>query len=986
MATSSRKSTDLLPEIFQTERNKKFLSATIDQLVEPTKLEKLSAYVGQRYRPSYRSSDVFLQEASQQRQDYQLEPTVTYKSDGSNIDYAQQYIDFINEIEAQGGSSAKHDRLFDQKHYSYAPPIDADKFVNYRQYYWLTDKLDAVSLATGEGATVTFGVGSKGFESWTFTHKSIDNPDIIVYKGNTYNFDVSALGKNFWIKTKPGTGTDNGFDTDYVDNNGTDNGTVTLRVPAADSSTTNPHVLYYQCEEHSEMLGRIIIQDLANHNFDPDENIVGVLGYTDNTGFSLSSGMQITFPSGISSTYASKTYYVENVGKYIILKQDSTLEVVETYTDNTAPDYWTINRGSDDGNAWSRYNRWHHIDVINTVATKNQTTIALTENLRAKRPIIEFLPGIELYNHGLNHTFVDVIDTTQTDAFSRVQGTAGYIADGVDLTTGTTVVFTADPEQKDKIYTVELLTLTDSTQVVYLQLAQTITAIQDLSVSARKGTNNKGKTYWFNDNSWQLAQQKTAVQQKPLFDVYNSDATGRHNSLADKTTFPSSTFTGSTLFEIATDSSQGTPDTVYGTNVIYDKIGLISDIRINDTFNSDTFKYTSGTTTVTGNVRSHHFHIQRTNPVADSTPDYGFTSLNNWKTLVNSSPQKIVKIYKAEKDEEYFLIDQYVNANSLTDLVVEVLINGVRSTDYSITTINDSKYVQLGTKATVDDIISVKVHSKTGTPSGLGFFEPSIGWQKNPLNENVTQLTLGDMIEHFTSASEQMPNFTGTAVGANNSRDINTPFQYGSVILQHSGSVPLASVFLKDTVMNIPKAMRFAGREYEKFKNQLIDNANAVSLDETDEKNLDRLLRLINANKSSSFPFYKSDMLGYGDDKNILSYTVTETALNYYPISTKFVLSTLSEKAVYVYLNDTQLIHGQDYTFTTTDDSSNQVGIEVAVSLSVNDVLKIVEHNNTFATYIPPTPAKLGLAPKYKPEIFNDTSYQPERKHHCCIQ
>ena len=59
MATSTRKSSDLLPEIFQTERNKKFLSATIDQLVEPSKLEKLSAYVGQRYTPSYRSSDVF---------------------------------------------------------------------------------------------------------------------------------------------------------------------------------------------------------------------------------------------------------------------------------------------------------------------------------------------------------------------------------------------------------------------------------------------------------------------------------------------------------------------------------------------------------------------------------------------------------------------------------------------------------------------------------------------------------------------------------------------------------------------------------------------------------------------------------------------------------------------------------------------------------------------------------------------------------------
>ena len=967
MATSSRKSSDLLPQIFQTERNKKFLSSTVDQLIEPTKLEKLSAYIGQRYRPSYRSSDVFLDEVTAQRQNYQLEPTVTYKSNGDDIDFAHQYIDIVNEIGAQGGSSVKHNRLFEQEHYAYAPPIDADKFVNYRQYYWLTDSIPVVTLSTGIGCTTTFGVSNVGFESYKFTHKSsTSNPDIVVYKGNTYNFTVDAPGHQFWIKTQPGTGTDSAFDSVYVDNNGTDSGTVTLRVPAADSSTTNENVLYYQCQHHAGMVGRIIIKDLDEVEFDPAENILGTLGFTDATGFVLSSGMQVTFDSTVSSTYASNTYYVENVGSYIILMQDSDLEITETYADNTAQDYWTINRGSDDNNAWSRYNRWFHKDVIESVADKNNTTISLTESLRAKRPIIEFLPGLELYNHGLNGRVVDVIDTQQTDAFSFVQGTAGYIADGVSLSTGDTVVFTQDPEQRDKIFTVELLTLSDSAQVVYLQLEESITASQDLSITARSGTDNAGKTYWFDNGAWTLAQQKTAVQQKPLFDVFD----GSHNSLSDTTAYPATTFAGSTLFEIATDDTQGTPDTVYGKNVIYDRVGLINDLRINDTFNSGTYQYTSDSATVTNTIRQYHFHQQRTG--------YTRTLRNNWMKLPFENLQKIVKIYTAQANDEYFEIDQYLDVTTLDDLSVQVFLNGVHTENFTTQTINTRKYVKLDTAASADDVITVKAFSTVGTPSGQGFFETSPGLARNPLNQNITHMTLGDVIQHYTSATQEIDTFTGTAVGQNNTRDINMSWQYGTTILQHAGSIPLASVFLKDAVMNIPRAMRYAGREYEKFKIQIIEQANAQSLDGTDENNLDTILRALNQNKNSTFPFYKSDMLGYGDDKTVLSYTVSETSIVYYPISSQFTLNTLSERAVYVYLNDTQLVHGQDYVFTTTADSSNQIGIEMSASLSVDDVIRIVEHNDTYASYIPPTPAKLGLAPKYKPEIYFDTSYQSE--------
>ena len=206
MSKSTRKSVNLLPQIFQTEKNKKFLSSTVDQLIEPTQLEKLSGYVGLKTTPSYKASDVFLEENTAERDNYQFEPTVTYKSNGENIDFASQYIDFVNLIDAEGGTKTKHDRLFEQESYSYAPLIDADKFVNYRQYYWMPACASTVPLYPGTpGATVTFKVVNDGAGAYKFSHKVDGNPDIVVYKGNDYNFNIDALGHPFHIKTQPGT-------------------------------------------------------------------------------------------------------------------------------------------------------------------------------------------------------------------------------------------------------------------------------------------------------------------------------------------------------------------------------------------------------------------------------------------------------------------------------------------------------------------------------------------------------------------------------------------------------------------------------------------------------------------------------------------------------------------------------------------------------------------------------------------------------------
>ena len=48
-----RKTVDLLPSVFKTEANDKFMSAVVDPLVQPGVLEKLVGYVGRRYDKTY---------------------------------------------------------------------------------------------------------------------------------------------------------------------------------------------------------------------------------------------------------------------------------------------------------------------------------------------------------------------------------------------------------------------------------------------------------------------------------------------------------------------------------------------------------------------------------------------------------------------------------------------------------------------------------------------------------------------------------------------------------------------------------------------------------------------------------------------------------------------------------------------------------------------------------------------------------------------
>ena len=82
----SRKTSDLLPAYLQTDKNIKFLSSTLDRLVEVPRVERISGYIGSKITPTYDPlKDQYIGSVSKLTQDYQLEPGLIVRDDSNNI-------------------------------------------------------------------------------------------------------------------------------------------------------------------------------------------------------------------------------------------------------------------------------------------------------------------------------------------------------------------------------------------------------------------------------------------------------------------------------------------------------------------------------------------------------------------------------------------------------------------------------------------------------------------------------------------------------------------------------------------------------------------------------------------------------------------------------------------------------------------------------------------------------------------------------------
>ena len=971
---------NFLPDFYQTPANKKFLQATIDQLYQPGTVSKVSGFIGRENAKAATGADVYVTAADTARQNYQLEPGLVIKDSIGNVTFFKDYIDYINQIGVFGGITNNHARLNQQEFYSWDPHIDWDKFVNFQNYYWLPYGPDTITIygqAVSITSTYTVKIQSEGnTNEYLFTPNGLDlNPVLKLYRGQTYTFEINSPGNPFSFMSQRVAGASTRY-KHGVSNFAIEQGTITFTVPL-----DAPSILYYQSETDINLGGALEIFSVTDAStVDVEKDILGKKNYTLADGTALSNGMKISFGGTvIPFTYATGQYYVEGVGTAITLIDSKVLEIVNPYTvaesiafDSAAfdvdpfsdatgfasiTDYLVINRASKDHNPWSRYNRWFHKDVIATSASYNGSDLSLDQTARAIRPIIEFQADLKLFNFGTTAIDdIDLVDTFTTDIFSTIEGSRGYNIDGVPLISGHRVLFLSDndPLVQNKIYTVSFINIKGYDQIV---LTETGSPVENQTVLVKQGIKNQSRMYWFNGTSWQSSQQKNNTNQAPLFDVVDDNGI----SFGDTTVYNGTSFTGTSIFSYKIGT--GTDDLTLGFPLSYQNVNNIGDIVFNFTLATDSFQYKETTSLISKNINVGYLvrHDYSGNPVY----------VNGWKTSTVTNTQAAIRIYKNSNLTNNFNIDIFDDIAALDDLVVRVYVNGIRLSGDNWGIVNTPMYKQvvLKTAISLSDVLTIKAFSAQPINSN-GYYEIPLNLQNNPLNAEMQDFTLGEVIDHVNSIVDNLSTvFVGNFPGDNNLRDLGSISQYGTKFIQHSGPASLSIYHITSQSNNIIKALETSRDDYNNFKRNFITAANNLGIDGDPVALVDRIMLKLNANTPNTAPYYFSDMVPYGASIKT-DLTVVDHRIKMYPLSSVFTLSNLSNKAVGIYLNGIQLIYGQDYTF----DDQGLVVIDNSVVMHDGDTITTVEYDSTDGSFVPATPTKLGFYPKFVPKIYTDTT------------
>lgn len=775
-------------------------------------------------------------------------------------------------------------------------------------------------------------------------------------------------------------GTVAGGSTYYKDANG-----YYVRQPLL---TANLDVLYYQDQNDATNFGVINLVDQPTDAYIDINDILSIDVYTSPNGVVFTNGLKVQFEgTTVPESYSGNSYYVEGVGEQITLTPVSQMITPETYTvsdsvpfDSVAfdaspfesslnapdtQDYMTINRASLDRNAWTRSNRWFHIDVINATATYNKTTAIIDDDYRAKRPILEFVSGLKLFGFGTQAIdAIDIIDFRETDAFSNINGTIGYVLDGYAFAQGSRVIFAADldPAVRNKVYTVNFVQFDDSSEpVIDLQEAD----INSPSISANQcvlvtsGITLQGTSYYFDGSNWISAQQKTKVNQPPLFDVFDSD----EYSFGDTTKYEGSSFIGSKLFSYA--EGTGVEDTVLGQSLKYLSINNVGDITFANNLYTDTFVYVSGNISISSNVSEGH--AKQYSSLTDYTKKIG------WQTVTNEVTSK--QIFNFEYASLPLVLDIEVDTIG-TAVPVKVFVNGafVLPNTYTYATNNQGvTVITFTTEPSVGALIEVQVTSNTA--SNVAHYSIPLNLENNSVNINTNEFTLGTIRNHYNSICQNLQSFAGKINGANNLRDLGNVVVYGENIVQHSSPLTFASTFLKDKDFSYFKAIDWASYEYEKFKNVMLDQvAKNDWSGKTNAYILDNIFTTMNSGKNEYSPFYWSDMVPCGNSYDETKYTYTTISTNVFDTLYSYDFTKANYKGLLVYLNNVILAgDGHDYT-VATDGPRITINTD-KVTLSVGDVITIREYPTIVGNYVPATPASMGLGPVFEPEKFLDNTY-----------
>jgi hypothetical protein len=365
-----------LPEVHNTETLKKFFGATVDQIFQPGSSEQLSGYIGSK--PAYFDSekDFYLTEPTAIRAAYQFDPAMVSQAENGDVTNILTYDDFMAYLRAENAITVDHDRMFGDTSYGWVPPVDLDKLGNYRQYYWFGDQpnlLPPVVLSvsnttyTADGQTHIFEMPS------AIDGVSADRETPAVFVDGL-PVEMQVVGQSVALVETPGAGASICVFR-YADLTAVLDGQVNI-----DPRLFNPALPMDRLTSNMRLRLEDGIAFFQGFGRMPYETVF----------IKIPRLCQERFQVPWDEYTRPSDFFVEGVGSRIVV---APYPARMTYKEHDAT-YTVINRRDIARSPWVVNNFWVHESAFRWAEKSFPSR-------RAKRPIVEFLPNLELMNYGL---------------------------------------------------------------------------------------------------------------------------------------------------------------------------------------------------------------------------------------------------------------------------------------------------------------------------------------------------------------------------------------------------------------------------------------------------------------------------------------------------------------------------------------------------------------------------------------------------------
>lgn len=537
---------------------------------------------------------------------------------------------------------------------------------------------------------------------------------------------------------------------------------------------------------------------------------------------------------------------------------------------------------------------------------------------------------------------------------------------------GARIVFANDndPDVRNKVYTADFSTIT-SGSVPILTFSETFDSPALLNEQAViiRGYNNKGKTYYYDGLDWQSGQQKTDINQPPLFDVFDYNGV----SLGDSSVYLGTSFRGTKLFAYGIGS--GADDPILDFPLRYSNVNNVGDISFDVSLNADTFTYVAvgAPETVKINTGFVHDYKDRT----EYTRELGWQ-----KSIANSAQYQVFEFeYIAGTTNNTYVLDVKVREDN-PDLVqwpsVKLYVNNNLQfpTNYTYTTTNTTTTIYFEYNGLENT--KIQVFALSDQVSKKGYYDLPVNLTNNPFNDDLSVINIGDIRRQYANIVSNYQKNIDVIFGPNSFRDQGNLVPYNNIIIQNSASLVLPSVFLRKKNHDLFNALLYNSREYTKFKNLLIDTVDKTDFTQNYDPSfvLDTAIDIIASSRSQEQPFFWSDMVPSQAPYATNTYNfLNSLEVSIYPLVRVYDFTKANYDGVLVYLKRRGftylLIKDQDY-FISTDSPS----VTVNLPLQEGDQIVVKEYNQTYGSFVPNTPTKLGMYPAYKPEVVLDEHYR----------